>query len=264
MKFLVIGTGFIFPVHTDAIRSVGGKIREVVNTVHSKEYWPWAIRNSDADWVVILTPNDLHVPMVQEALKYGKKVLCEKPIAISSKDAEAINVPGVFTVLQLRNHPLTKKMAQQARESQYFAIDMFIEVHRDHDYYQSWKGQEKRSGGILFNLGIHYFDLLLHVFGPAIDVSIKYNDGKTVGGLIKGERFTCRFHLTTNADKEKQRRIYKVNGESYNFSSKDNLSFENLHRSVYYDLIYNEGTTVADCLPAIRLIESLQGANATK
>ncbi len=37
MKFSIIGTGFIFPAHVEAIRSVGGKIIDVVNTARGED-----------------------------------------------------------------------------------------------------------------------------------------------------------------------------------------------------------------------------------
>ena len=54
--------------------------------VHSFE----ALLTEDIDLVVITTPNALHVPMVEAALRAGKHVVVEKPIAASREEAEAL------------------------------------------------------------------------------------------------------------------------------------------------------------------------------
>jgi UDP-N-acetyl-2-amino-2-deoxyglucuronate dehydrogenase len=256
-RFLIIGTGFIFPIHVEAIRTVGGKIREVINTVYGLDHWKEVLGNSDADYVVILTPNDLHVSMIQEAVRLGKTVLCEKPIAISVEDAhQIIDLPNVFSVLQLRHHPLVNSLKHE-RGNGWSEVTMDISVHRDEKYDLGWKGSE-RSGGILFNLGIHYFDMLQYIFGFPREVTVAYADAKTVEGRLRGKKYACNFRISTAEPKATQRRVFTVNGNPYNFSSKENLSYENLHRFVYQDLVNGHGTTVKDCLPAIELIDQIK------
>ena len=110
MKFALIGTGFIMPRHAEAIYTLGGKVTDVVNTGRGEHAWKEMIKNTEADYVVIMTPNDLHFPMTQAALEAGKKVLCEKPLTIKSKEAETLKGKPVFTVLQLHYHPLIEKL----------------------------------------------------------------------------------------------------------------------------------------------------------
>jgi UDP-N-acetyl-2-amino-2-deoxyglucuronate dehydrogenase len=259
VKFSIIGTGFILPAHVQAIRDVGGEIIDITNNAHKEDAWRDIVKSADTECIVVLTPNYLHREMILEAVKNGKTVLCEKPIVINSTDCrDLIGKENVFSVLQLRHHPLLEEIRSKIKESGNI-INMDISVYRDEKYYSGWKGQKEKSGGVLFNLGVHYFDLLLHLFGPAINVKTEYLDDKTGRGTINGENYICNWQVSTNATKETQKRIFEINGVNYNFSSKENLSFENLHKFVYEDLLNGKGTTPEECLKSIELIEKLYG-----
>lgn len=257
MKFSIIGTGFILPAHVQAIRDVGGEIIDIVNNAHKEDSWKNIVMSANTDCIVVLTPNYLHKEMILEAVKNKKTVLCEKPIAISSKDCkELIGKENVFSVLQLRHHPLLKEITAKIKETGNI-VNMDISVYRDKKYYDGWKGQKEKSGGVLFNLGIHYFDLLLYLFGPDVEVKTEHLDDKTGRGTIKGENYICNWQVSTDATKETQKRVFEINGINYNFSSKENLSFENLHKFVYEDLLSGKGATPEECLKSIELIEKL-------
>lgn len=258
MKFCLIGSGFIMPRHAQSIFETGGKITEIVTTAYGEENWKNIVDKTSADCVVVLTPNDLHASMVRYAASKGKMVLCEKPLTFNAREATALSsLPNVYTVLQLRYHPLAIKMKQTVEHVDYKNIDMDISVYRDEKYNKGWKGDSIRSGGILFNLGIHYFDLLLDTFGPAREVRFDGSDGKTANGVIQGEKYFCRWTVSTAAPRDRQKRCFFVNGGSFNFSSQDNLSYENLHKKVYEELNQGRGFKPVDALPAIRLIERI-------
>ncbi len=261
MKFSIIGTGFILTPHVQSIRDIGGEIRDVVNDVRGGEAWKEMVRTTDADCIVILTPNDLHFEMIKLSLENNKIVLCEKPLCIKSEDVEELlEKENVFVSLQLRHHPLVKELKEEINGRKENEIEMDISVYRDENYYKIWKGQKERSGGVLFNLGVHYFDLLLYLFGEAKEINTSYLDPKTGEGVIKGDNYTCKWRVSTAAERSKQKRVFKVNGVDYNFSSKDNLSFENLHKFVYEDLLRNEGITPSEALKSIKLVEGLYNA----
>lgn len=257
MRFSIIGTGFILPAHVQAIRDIGGEIIDIVNNAHGEDSWKKMIQSTNADCIVILTPNYLHKEMILESAKAGKIVLCEKPIVINSKDCKnLIEKENIFTVLQLRYHPLLKEIKTNIKDIDNI-INMDISVYRDQKYYNGWKGKKEKSGGVLFNLGIHYFDLLLYLFGEAKETKTEYLDDKIGRGVIKGNNYICNWQVSTDATKENQRRVFEINGVNYNFSSKENLSFENLHKFVYEDLLNKRGVTPEDCLDSIELIDKL-------
>jgi len=259
LTFSLIGTGFIMPRHAEAIDFIGGKIIDVVNEYQGKNAWRKMVRKTKANHIVILTPNDLHFEMALESAKLGKIVLCEKPLCLTSKQNDILKkYKNIFTVVQLRYHPQVLDLKKQINPKDFYEIEMDISVHRDKPYYKSWKGQEKRSGGILFNLGIHYFDLLVYLFGEPEEIADSKYSQKRASGILKGKNYFCRWHLSTEEPRESQRRVFKINGINYNFSSKDNLSYENLHRYVYEDLIKRKGVTPKDVANSIKLIESIK------
>ena len=257
MKYAIIGTGFILAPHVAAIRDTGGEIMDIVNDTRGHDAWKAMVENTKADCIVVLTPNDLHFEMCMKAAENGKMVLCEKPLVIKSEDAKILaEKENIFNVLQLRYHPLVKKIQEEAIKEKN-EIEMDISVYRDEKYYQGWKGKKERSGGVIFNLGVHYFDLLLHLFGPAKNLSVSEKGDKTMAGLISGDNYECKWRVSTDARRDNQKRVFKINGQDFNFSSKDNLSFENLHLLVYKDLLERKGISPKDALPSIELIENL-------
>ena len=257
-KFSFIGTGFIMPRHAEAVDYINGEVLDFVNESQGPEAWREVIKNPRTDYVCILAPNDLHYEMAVESLKLGKTVLCEKPLTIKSSEARSLQDLGkVFVVLQLRHHPLVKELREKIRGGKFYNIEMDISVYRDEEYYAGWKGMSNRSGGVLFNLGIHYFDLLMYLFGDPHRVSTISLDEKTGSGELEGSNFLCKWRVSTGERQDNQRRTFKIDGSEYNFSSKDNLSYENLHRFVYEDLLNNKGVGPAEAAKSIELVEKL-------
>lgn len=252
-KFAIIGRGFIFNQHKDAIFKIGGEIVDVVDESNGPDAWKEMVKNTKADCIVILTPNYLHFEMAKFSAENGKIVLCEKPLALKLKEVKILTkYPNIFTVYQLRYHPSVKKLKEEIKENEKYQIEIDISVHRDKDYWKSWKGKWDKSGGILFNLGIHYFDLLLHLFGEPIEISIKLLTDKKGKGIIEGRNYFCNWQINTDIPKENQQRIFKINETNYDFSSK-----ENLHIFVYRDLLKRKGVTPKEALKSVELIEKI-------
>ncbi len=258
MKFAIIGKGFIYPRHLDAIKSVDGEIVEAIDLSNGENYWQELIKRTDADCIVVLTPNDLHYPICKMALENNKFVICEKPLTINADNCiDLVKYEKIFCVLQLRHHHLIKELKDKLDLSKKNEIEMDISVYRDQAYYNSWKGQTQRSGGVLFNLGVHYFDMILHLFGPVKKISEVKIDNLTGMGTLEGENYICRFKVSTAAPQNSQRRVFKINGTDYNFSSQDNLSYEDLHKYVYRDFMDGKGVKPREALKAVQLIEDI-------
>lgn len=239
-KFYVEGRGFVFSkYHKEAIESIGGQI---VNTIE------------EADWVVILTPNYLHYWQIIDALKKGKNVLCEKPLVLSEIECQdIIKLKGnkqVFSVAQLRYLSILKEIKVLENWND---IKIVVNVHRDKEYFESWKGNNKKSGGILFNLGIHYLDLIIHLFGEPIEIKKRFVGEKENNGYFKGNNYSCEYTFAYEAPKDNQYRKFEINGKTYDLETKDNL-----HKLVYQDLLVGKGITPEENLKVIRLIEQLK------
>lgn len=270
MKFAVIGRGFIFPTHEAAIRKIGGEIVDVVDEHQGQDAWKEMVKNTKSDCVVILAPNDLHFEMAKFSAEQEKIVLCEKPLVIKSGYAEILaGYPNIFTVCQLRYHPFVGKIRkEQLSQNSKHQIKMNIFFKRDDEnYIMGWKNKKERSGGFLFNVGVHYFDLLLFLFGMPEKLSVEKiyekNDEKPEAqarGRLEGKNYVCDWHLCINKRENRQiikKREYIINGENYNFSSKDNLAKESLHYFVYKDLLNGKGISPKEALKSIELIEKI-------
>lgn len=234
-KFAIIGTGYIFQKHVEAIRSIGGEITDVMNENAILDYEEFILKTK-AEYIVILTPNHLHFDMAIFAAENGKTVLCEKPLAINSDDMATLSkYDNIFTVLQLRHHPLLREMRRRIIEENDINLD--IAVYRDRTYKLGWKGNDVLSGGIKFNLGIHYFDLAYYLAGD--------------------KKLNLTWNLSVDEVKKKSRRIITINGHEFNLSCKENLSEENLHNIVYADLVTGRGVKAKDLIELTKKIEEL-------
>jgi UDP-N-acetyl-2-amino-2-deoxyglucuronate dehydrogenase len=258
MHFSIIGTGFIMPRHAEAIHEVGGKILHAVNTARGTDAWRDAVLDPRTDAVVILTPNDLHVPMVRFAAECGKLVLCEKPLGVSSDAVlSLVAFENVFTVLQLRHHPLAALFRATFGTRPGREIEMDIVVRRGENYFSTWKGDAARSGGVLYNIGIHYFDLLLNVFGVPLRVRTDEAAEDGARGLIEGERYRCRWSVRIDRSGSRQWRRFIVDGRAYDLSSRSSLSQEDLHLAVYREFVEGRGVGPIEALKSVTLVESL-------
>ena len=260
MKFSIIGTGAIMPKHKDAIESIGGKIIDIIDIIQGENAWKEMVKNTEADYIVILSPNYLHFEMALEATRAGKKVICEKPLAINSRDAKKLfEYENIFTVLQLRHHPDIKKLRSELNNNENHEIKLYIGVHRNEDYFKTWKGNSEKSGNILFNLGIHYFDLIIYLFGEPEEIITENIEERRGKGTIKGRNYTCDWEISANESKENQKRYFKINGKNYDLIQK-----ENLHRYVYEDLLQGKGITPNEAIKSIRLVEKLYESAAIR
>lgn len=271
MTYAIIGLGFISKRHIDSIKETGGKLLMACDIDPKKKiegipfYEDYREMEKDKDWnkvecVVICTPNDLHTEISLWAAARYKTVLCEKPFAISSKNLQPfLNDKNVYVVMQLRHHPVMG-MIRMATEGDYESAELYVKVKRDASYWKGWKGEDSRSGGILFNLGVHYFDALLQLFGTDWRILEKEIGERDAWGLIEftGVKNPVKFRVAISDDDVGQDRFLKVNGTEYRFSNQDNLSFEDLHKHVYEDLQKREGVRPRDILALTRFIEELK------
>ena len=270
MRFSIIGRGFIFPVHSQAIKEVGGEIVDIVDEADGPDAWREMVKKTDADCIVILTPNDLHFEMAKYSAEQGRIVLCEKPLAIRSSDVRVLDgQKNIFTVSQLKYHPYIRKIeSEQLTKNIKHNIEMNICFRRnDEGYINNWKNNVERSGGFLFNIGIHYFDLLLYLFGDAKEIKVEkiYEKNDTAPeaegkGVIIGENYVCNWQMHINKKEQGEivkKREFIINDAPYNFSSKDNLAQENLHQFVYRDLLNGKGIAPNEALKSIELVEKI-------
>lgn len=266
-NYAIVGLGFIAPRHISAIKSTGGKILMACDIDRNKhlpgipcttsyEFLTALPRWKDVHTIVICTPNDLHVEIARWAEKHGKSVICEKPFALKD-DLDGFE--KTFVVMQLRHHPLFKALSLVEIKDIEDA-HMYVRVKRGHDYWSGWKGQENRSGGILFNLGVHYIDAAIQLFGNNYDVIESDSKEREAYSVLrfKGLKNPLKMTFSITDTDEGQDRFLMIDGRKYQFSDKDNLSFEDLHVKVYEDFLKGKGVRPDELKNLTKLIMKLK------
>src|SRR5690606_20942818 len=114
----------------------------------------------------VCSPNHLHDAHIRLALRLGANALCEKPLVLNPWNLDALadvegQHPGrVYTILQLRVHPKLIELRERLRaEPTRHSVRMSYITSRGTWYRYSWKGDQSKSGGVVTNIGIHFFDL---------------------------------------------------------------------------------------------------------
>lgn len=129
------------------------------------------------DAVCVCTPSGYHAEHALSAISHGKHVVLEKPMALSTSDAEKIvqacsETGYMLTVIsQLRFSDDVKRLRQiieNASLGRILMCDLKMKYWRDREYYSSssWCGSLKHDGGVLMNQGIHGIDLLSYILEP--------------------------------------------------------------------------------------------------
>jgi len=226
-NFALIGAaGYIAPRHLKAIRDTGNKLIAAVDPHDSvglldqfsfetrffteierfDRHLEKLRRGQDAEvnrahWVSICSPNYLHDAHCRLALRIGADVICEKPLVVNPwnldqlEQIEEESGHKIYNVLQLRVHPglvkLKAELQNASKNSMHDVVLTYI-TSRGSWYHTSWKGDLSKSGGVATNIGIHFFDLLMWLFGPAGEVKVFQNDPKRVcAGSSRWITMTC-------------------------------------------------------------------------
>jgi len=218
------------------------------------------------DYVSICSPNHLHDAHIRLALRVGAHAICEKPLVINPWNLDALQEleqetdRRVHTVLQLRLHPQLIALRERLRaapERQREVVLTYVTA-RGRWYDVSWKGSNERSGGIVTNIGIHFFDLLLWLFGAPVACEVHVRDQKRAGGFLALERARVRWFLSTDSADlpftpepgvRTTLRSITVDGNEVEFSD----GFADLHTRVYEEVLAGRGLGIDDSRPAIEL-----------
>jgi len=224
--------------------------------------------------VSICSPNHLHDAHIRLALRVGADALCEKPLVINPwnldalQDLERETGRRVYTVLQLRLHPqliaLRDRLAAEPA-TRVHDVELTYITARGRWYDVSWKGSEERSGGIVTNIGVHFFDLLLWLFGGVRACEVHVREPHRVGGFLQLARANVRWFLSTDtADLpfapepgvKTTFRSITVDGREVEFSE----GFTDLHTRVYEETLAGRGFGIEDSRPSIELCYRLRSS----
>ena len=139
-------------------------------------------KEKDIDVVSVCTPNGHHARHSIMALEAGFNVLCEKPMAISVNDCQAMidaaekSDKMLFVVKQNRFNPpvaAVKKAIDENKLGRIYSVQLNCFWNRNFNYYRQsdWKGKIAMDGGTLFTQFSHFIDLLYWMIGEITDVS---------------------------------------------------------------------------------------------
>ncbi|WP_373550573.1 Gfo/Idh/MocA family oxidoreductase [Haliscomenobacter sp.] len=294
--FALIGVaGYVAPRHLRAIKDTGNRLIAAMDPTDSvgvlDAYFPEAAffveferfdrhlekfrQNGQAlHYVSICSPNYLHDAHIRFGLRQGADVICEKPLVLNPWNAEALQRNEqetgrrVYTILQLRLHPVILALKKQV-ETQIVAkkhdIDLTYITSRGAWYFASWKGEMSKSGGIATNIGVHFFDMLIWIFGPVQKSEVHLHSHDRAAGYLELERARVRWFLSIDektlpeAIQEKGARTYRsisIDGQELEFSE----GFTDLHTESYREILAGRGFGLVDAAPSIALVHDIREA----
>ncbi len=243
------------------------------------------------DYVSICSPNNLHDAHIRFALRVGADAICEKPLVLNPWNLDALELlekeygRKIYTVLQLRLHPslieLKKKFLTKNQEplvlslpkdtkpaprllqgSKNRVILRYI-TSRGLWYNFSWKGDIQKSGGIATNIGIHFFDLLIWLFGGVEEFSLIQAMDNKMGGTLSLKNADVEWFLSIDphdlpaeAVKNNKRtyRSIQIDGKEIEFTE----GFTDLHTEVYKNVLSGGGFGINDSRPSIELVQRIR------
>ncbi len=204
-------------------------------------------------------------------MRSGADVICEKPLVLEVSDIDELAAlekqtgRRVNTILQLRLHPsiiALRKQIEADRSGRMFEADLTYVTARGHWYYESWKGQQAKSGGIATNIGVHFFDMLTFVFGRPVANIVHHRAIDCAAGYLQFERARVRWFLSINKrDKAPgegfaQRSLTIKDVGVYDFSK----GFEDLHNVSYQEILAGRGFPLSAARPSIETVAHIRTA----
>ena len=300
-NFAITGVaGFVAPRHLAAIKATGNRLVAAVDphdAVGILDRYAFDVRffteierfdrhieklrrgpeESRVHVMSVCSPNYLHDAHIRLALRAGADVICEKPLVINPwnldplEEIEAETGRRVYTVLQLRLHPqlmALKARLDAERSSTRHEVELTYITTRGGWYDVSWKGSDERAGGIATNIGIHFFDLLLWLFGTVQECVVHLHDLRRMAGALELERARVRWFLSTEPSDlpfapepgvRTTHRSITVDGRDVEFSD----GFADLHTRVYEEVLAGRGFGIADARPSITLSSKIRSTPVT-
>lgn len=194
IKFSIIGCGAIAARHAEHITHLGRLVS--VCDIRKDRALPFAQKwnvkahysldemlaaSERPDVIAVCTPNGFHAEHAVAALKAGFHVLCEKPMALTTRDCERMIMIAekagkrLFVVKQNRFNPPVEEVKRLLDEGMFgkiLSVQLNCFWNRNEDYYKrsDWKGTKRLDGGALFTQFSHFIDLLYWMFGDMKEI----------------------------------------------------------------------------------------------
>ena len=276
-NFALVGAaGYIAPRHMKAIKDTGNNLLAALDKNDSvgilDSYFPEADffteferfdrhieklkrKGIKTDFVSVCSPNYLHDAHIRFGLRIGADVICEKPVVLNPWNIDALaeiekeTGNKIFTILQLRLHPaimaLKEKIEAEPKGKKH-QVELDYITSRGHWYYASWKGDIHKSGGIATNIGVHFFDMLMWIFGEVKENNVTEHSASTASGILELENASVNWRLSIDPNElpenvraagKRTFRALNIDGESFEFSD----GFTELHTKSYENILAGKG-----------------------
>jgi UDP-N-acetyl-2-amino-2-deoxyglucuronate dehydrogenase len=299
-NFALIGAaGFIAPRHLKAIKETGNNLVAALdkhdNVGVLDSFFPNADffteferfdrhlyklnrKGSQVDYISICSPNYLHDSHIRFALRYGANAICEKPLVLNPWNLDALaeieSETGrkINTVLQLRLHPAIialRETISQGPKDKTYDVELKYITSRGNWYHSSWKGDLSKAGGIATNIGIHFFDMLIWIFGAVTDVNVTRMEQDTAAGFVELKHARVNWFLSIDYNqlpeqaKSQGKRTYRsltLGGKEIEFSE----GFTDLHTKTYDEILKGKGFGLLEAGPSIDLVYKIRNAVVKK
>ena len=279
-RYALIGAaGYIAPKHIQAIKDIGGELIAAYDPHDSvgilDKYFSGCEYFSEferfdrhidkerrrgvyIDYLVICSPNYLHDSHCRYGLRNGMNVICEKPLTLNAHNAVALmeiedeTKKKVNNILQLRLHPTIIELKERIEKDKTYNVQLTYNTPRGKWYHSSWKGDEKKSGGIATNIGIHFFDMLQWIFGREERSVVKFHNEDNAAGFLKLEGANVDWTLSLKGEVKRE---MKIDG-FYNIDFSQ--GFTDLHTLSYKNILEGKGFSIEDVLPSIGMVEKIR------
>lgn len=296
-NFLLIGAaGYIAPRHLKAIKETGSNLIAALDPYDGAgildSYFPEAdffteferfdrhvdkLRRKEVgiDYVSVCSPNFLHDSHIRFGLRTGADVICEKPIVLNPWNVDALSEieretgKNIYNILQLRLHPSVielKNKIENGPNDKIYDIDLSYITARGHWYYTSWKGDIAKSGGVASNIGVHFFDMLIWIFGEVQSNIVHLHEHDRAAGFLQLKKARVRWFLSINyqtiPDEIKKRglrtfRSITVDGDTFEFSD----GFTELHTRSYENILSGKGFRISETAKVIETVYTIRNSS---
>ena len=191
LRYGLIGAGVAAEMHLDAIAlrddvelvgiaSLNGEAAEARAREHGCRAFGASneLLAEGLDVVVVATPHSSHAELTIAALEGGAHVLCEKPLAVEAREADAMVASAeragklLGVAFQQRFRPViaaARRLLDDGRLGSLVRVSLVDPLYRPNVYYRTadWRGTWRgEGGGVLLNQASHTLDLLCHLAGP--------------------------------------------------------------------------------------------------
>jgi len=226
------------------------------------------------DYVSICSPNYLHDSHIRLALRNDANAICEKPLVLNPWNIDALSIieketgKSINNILQLRLHDSIiglKKQIENGPKDKIYDIDLTYITSRGHWYYMSWKGDSSKSGGIATNIGIHFFDMLIWIFGDVLENIVHYYSENKAGGFLQLKNARVRWFLSIDSN-DIPEKIQQTGQRTYRSILIDNKEIEfsegfgDLHTQSYKAILDGKGFGLETSYPSINTVYNIRHA----